>query len=86
MTFAEWFDSMDIRHDIDEVFCLYRTVLEHSDSWGYDVTISPHSFVVSRYDVEPHRFTKNTAKQFCEYLDSLFELGVDGEHYRVNGK
>lgn len=86
MTFTEWFESLDIRGNIDEIFCLYRTVLEHSDTWGYDVKVTPHSFVVSRYDIEPHRFTEKTASQFCDYLDSLFESGVEGEHYRVNGK
>lgn len=86
MTYQTWFDSMDIRHDIEEVHSLYNTVKDHSSDWGYDVKKSPQSFEVSRYNIEPHRFTAKTAMAFCEYLDSLYDLGVDGEYIRVTAR
>lgn len=89
MTYQAWFESMDISHDINEVHSLYNTVKDHSNDWGYggyDVKNSSQSFEVSRYDIEPHRFTAKTAKDFCEYLDSLYDLGVDGGYVRVTAR
>lgn len=86
MTYQAWFESMDISHDINEVHSLYNAVKDRSSDWGYEVKKSPKSFEVSRYDIEPHRFTAKTAKDFWEYLDSLYELGVDGEYIRVTAK
>ncbi len=82
MSFIEWYKEMDIAHDINEVFCLYRTVQERSSNYGYDVKDSGKTFTVASTFAEPHRFSKKTAQQFCDYLDSLYDTGVEGEHAR----
>jgi hypothetical protein len=80
MSYEDWFNELDIQDDIDEVFCLYRTIKERSSNWGYDVKDSGNIFVVSNCYGEAHRFTSKTQLTFCNYLDSLYELGVEGEH------
>lgn len=85
MTYKEWFKDLDIEHDIDEVFCLYRTVKERSSEWGYEITKKPNCFVVAKPQsplTAGHRFTARTAGGFCNYLDSLYDLGVEGEYER----
>ena len=85
MTYKEWFSDMEIRHDINEVYCLYRTVKERSSDWGYEVRICTKSFVVSKIMIEPHRFTSRSQKNFCDYLDDLYDLGIEGEYERYRG-
>lgn len=86
MTYKEWFDSLDVRGDINEAYAVYRTVLDRNSSWGYDIQDIANGFIVSRNNEMPHRFTKATAAKFCEYVDSLYDPNIEGVHYALTAK
>lgn len=82
MTYKEWFNDLNIRNDIEAVFSLYRTIKECSQEWGYEIKKRKNGFKVSKNGDEHHIFTLDSKKKFCDYLDSLYSLGVEGEYER----
>ena len=82
MAYKEWFKDLDIKDDIDQVHSLYRTVKECSGEWGYEIKKRNNGFTVSKSGSVPHIFTRASKEKFCEYLDGLYDLGVEGEYER----
>ena len=86
LDFREWFDNhdYDLNDDFEEIRALYQAAFDVQSVGKFkiiqdrngDVTICQHGFT-------PLILTDEARRSFLEYLNSLYELTVDGEaNYR----
>lgn len=82
--YKNWFDNIDFDLDdrFDEVYSLYHAIKDMDSSYGVAVERKDGKLIV-RYPAESQvalSISEDEKEGLVNYLDSLYELTIDGEH------
>lgn len=82
--FVRWLDSMDLdlNDDFDQIYDLHTAVSSDSTSGDFvveDVDVLRKKISSTVHDVPGLVLDEGARKAFASYIDSLFELGIEGE-------
>lgn len=76
--FKEWLDNQSGIDGAEDLLQIFRPIADREDGWQYTMKEDGDGFVVS--GGEGCLFlTQRSRDAFIRYMDSLYELGVEGQ-------
>lgn len=76
--FKEWLENQPGIDGAEDLLQIYRPIADQEDGWMYTMKEEGDGFVVSGGEGELF-LTQRSRSAFIRYMDSMYELGVEGQ-------